>query len=753
MSIYTVKNFKTTPKNFWKYKHIIILLFKLTPAVSGNEKSINTNPLTQTMQEKKISIGIDLGTTYSCASTYINNTVTIIHDSNDGKLTIPSVVYYAQDGSFTVGNDAVHKKAADPKNVFYDSKRLIGRNFDDPKVQKTIKNATFKVVKFDESKNKISNEKMEGVFDNMRYVRVNTSSKTDNASNQNISPLDLVPPHVISTEILRKIAQNARNLLGEMPTHAVITVPAYFEDQQKQTTKLAAMHAGFKEVRLVTEPVAAALAYGYQRIKQNDVLRDDKTVLVFDLGGGTLDVSIVLYNGTEQGEIPTAENLASSGNGFLGGRDFDMKLYEYAINEFLKSNPAISVDEIKDRSKRRLMIECERVKTVLSFSTQSTISVECFHGEVDLSVNISRFKFEQLCSSFFKACIEKIEEAMAEFGKCQLEFELVNGERVWKNRAKCLRVVDEMKSKIDNCILVGGSSRIPAIQKQIKEFFLDKDIDSSSNTTSSQSNKVIMPINPDEAIGLGAGFYAALLFGATGLSETDKIILIDSTSFDIGIETLGGIMTVLIPKGKSIPCKVTQTFSTSANNQTSVAVCVYTGEFKMVSHNNKIGDFSLEGIEAAPRGIPQIDVTIEVDKDGIIMVSAVDKKSNKSNKITIKKKCSEISQETVEVTEEIQRQSRLRDEEEFKRVSAVNEYNGLIDSCETALGTESNEEIKKKKSEIVQSHREWLAYNSTATEDVIRGRIKEFNDDILKVGGAESGDSANAGCDDEKCGG
>ena len=498
-------------------------------------------------------IGIDLGTTNSCVSVLENGKAKVIENA-EGTRTTPSIIAYANDGEILVGQSAKRQAVTNPKNTLYAIKRLIGRKFDEEAVQKDISMVPYKIVK-----------------------------ATNGDAWLEVKGEKMAPPQ-ISAEILKKMKKTAEDYLGEPVTEAVITVPAYFNDSQRQATKDAGRIAGLNVKRIINEPTAAALAYGLDKGKQNS------TVVVYDLGGGTFDVSIIEIaevDGESQFEV-----LATNGDTFLGGEDFDNKLIEYVVEEFKKeSGVDIKGDSL---AMQRIKEAAEKAKIELSSTQQTDINLPYITadqtGPKHLNIKITRSKFESI-----------VEELVARtVGPCEM----------------ALKDAGLSVDKIDDVILVGGQTRMPLVQQKVAELF---------------GKEARKDVNPDEAVAIGASVQAGVLSG-----DVKDVLLIDVTPLTLGIETMGGVMTPLIDKNTTIPTKRSQVFSTAEDNQSAVTVHVVQGERKKASDNKSLGRFDLQDIPPAPRGLPQIEVTFDIDANGILNVSAMDKASGKKQSVVIK---------------------------------------------------------------------------------------------------------------------
>ena len=508
-------------------------------------------------------IGIDLGTTNSCVAILENNKPKVI-ENNEGARTTPSVVAYGDE--VLVGAPAKRQAVTNPKNTIYAAKRLIGRKFEEKEVQKDIDLMPYEIVKNDNGD---------------AWVKVKEER--------------LAPPQ-ISAEVLRKMKKTAEDYLGHEVTQAVITVPAYFNDSQRQATKDAGTIAGLEVLRIINEPTAAALAFGVDKADKRD-----RKIAVYDLGGGTFDISIIdiiNVDGDKQFEV-----LATNGDTFLGGEDFDQRLMDYIIDEFMKES---GVDLSKDvLALQRLKESAEKAKIELSSSQQTTVNLPYItadaSGPKHLNVNITRAKFEGLVDELIQRSIAPCKTAIKDAG------------------------IDV--SAIDEVILVGGQTRMPKVQEAVEQLF---------------GRAPRKDVNPDEAVAVGAAIQGAVLAG----DKTD-VLLLDVTPLSLGIETLGGVMTKLIKKNTTIPTKASQTFSTAEDNQPAVTVIIAQGEREFVRDNKTLGQFNLEGIEPQRRGQPQIEITLDIDANGILKVSARDKATGKENKITIKAN-SGLSEEEIE---------------------------------------------------------------------------------------------------------
>ena len=574
-------------------------------------------------------IGIDLGTTNSCVAV-IENGIPKVIENSEGARTTPSIVAYAND-EILVGASAKRQAVTNPKNTIYAAKRLIGRKFKEQAVQKDINLMPYTIVENDNGD---------------AWVQVNDDK--------------LAPPQ-ISAEVLRKMKKTAEDYLGYEVTQAVITVPAYFNDSQRQATKDAGKIAGLEVLRIINEPTAAALAYGVDKQEKRD-----RKVAVYDLGGGTFDVSIIEIanvDGDTQVEV-----LSTNGDTFLGGEDFDQRIMDYLIDEFKKDS---GVDLSKDvLALQRLKESAEKAKIELSSSAQTDVNLPYItadaNGPKHMNIKLSRSKLEQLVDELIQRSIQPCKTAMAD-AKISI-------------------------SDIDEVILVGGMTRMPKVQETVESFF---------------GKAPRKDVNPDEAVAAGAAIQGDVLGGR----RTD-VLLLDVTPLSLGIETMGGVMSKLIQKNTTIPTKQSQTFSTAENNQPSVTIKVFQGEREIAQYNKLLGDFNLDGIPPAPKGVPQIEVTFDIDANGIMHIGAKDKGTGKENKITIKSN-SGLSEAEIQ---EMVKDAELNAESDKKARELIEARNGAES---TVYGFK--QDFDKYKDQVTEEEKTKAEEAIKAVEDAIKG--------------------------------
>lgn len=636
----------------------------------------STPPPSQDQEDQGPIIGIDLGTTYSCVSVYDNGSAQIIANDQGNRIT-PSIVAFTDTNERLVGDAAKNQATINPANTIYDVKRLIGRSYSDDSVQEDKK-----LVPFDIIPDKLGNPR----------IRI-----TQNGEERVMSPEE------ISGLVLAKMKATAEAYLGREVTRAVVTVPAYFNQAQREATRDAGRIAGLTVERIINEPTAAAMAYGLNQ----DTAMDDKNVLVFDLGGGTFDVTLLNL------DAGIFDVLASEGDTHLGGEDFDQRVMKYFMDTMQKKSK-VDISGNK-KALQKLRKEVERVKRALSSQSQARVEIEDIVPGYDLQETLTRARFEELNNDLFKKTLIPVRNVLKRAGLS--------------------------KSDVDHIVLVGGSTRIPRVQELLSEFFDGKELSKS--------------INPDEAVAFGAGVQASII---GGYNKDNAILLLDKTSLSMGIETVGGVFTPIVKRDTQLPTKKTQVFSTNQDNQMQVKIDVYEGERTMTKDNHPLGRFELTGIPPAPRGVPQIEVTFEVNADGILEVTAADKGTGKKEKITISSEKGRLSEEQIQRMIEEAKQYEEEDRIVRERMDARNGLESYLYNLKSHMEDDDRSrnlspEDKKDLLDLMEEKLDWMEVNPEASKEEYLDHQKEVeqiaNPLMRQLYNSEEGDNAEEFTDED----